>query len=231
MTNSPRRVSNERNTSISVVIHRTRPHPPAPVAPAFSIIVPLGHVTAAACPGGGCPLRFVPSAGAPALLRTRGARVRSGALPVLGRTAGHRADRRSRSAGGPVVRQPLCAAGAEAAAVHRERSAVRPRDRDRAVGPLQCHPEAPGHHRAQRAVSRRDRRSLRRGVLRPGSVRQRGRSRASIASPKRSRSSASRRFRPTRTIPFPPASCCSGPTRIRWARMAGPCSGRSTRAR
>ena len=131
--------SSERNTSISVVIQACPcPH----LAPAFSIIVPLGHVTATACPGGGCPLRYVPSAGAPALLRTRDARVRGRAIAFVRWAAGHRAHARSRGAGGPMVRQPLRAARTEAAAVHRERSTVRPCDRDRAVGPLQCHPEA-----------------------------------------------------------------------------------------
>ena len=145
MTNSPRRPSSERNTSISVVIQaarisRTCSHLSAP--PASSIIVPLGHVTATACPGGGCPLRYVPSAGAPAVLRARDARVRGRAIAFVRWAAGHRADGRSRGAGGPLVRQPLCAARTEAAAVHRERGAVRPRHRHRAVGALPRHPEA-----------------------------------------------------------------------------------------
>ena len=89
-----------------------------PICDRVSIIVPLGHVTAAAGPGGGRPLRYVPPAGAAPLLRARDARVRSRAVAVLGWPAGHRADGDPGALVGAVVRQPLRAARAAAAAVH-----------------------------------------------------------------------------------------------------------------
>ena len=94
----------------------------------------------------------------------------AGAIAIVRRPARDRVHGGSGGAGGALVRQPLRAARAVAAAVHRARSALRAGDRQRARVALPRDPDPAADGGSRRALPRRDRGSLRRRVLRRHAV-------------------------------------------------------------
>ena len=176
------------------------------------------------------PVRQPAPVGADPVLRARHPRDAARTVAVVGWPSGHRADRRTRARCrcGGSGRATRC--GCRRPPVHHPRGALRPRHRRGALGALPGHPQPAADGRAGRSLPRRDRGSLRRGVLRPRAVPVAPRRRAAGRPGGAGHRDDARRGALDLREPadLHRRAAARPPTRIRWATTRRPNATRST---